>query len=267
MIQKITSRDNEKIKQSVKLLKSAKDRREQNAFIIEGARLCDEALKSGAQIEDAFFTETASEKFSELFNKAECSAENIHIVSDQILALLSDTKTPQGMVFTVTMLDKKNQFDTINRIGNYIALENISDPNNLGTILRTAEALGIDGVILSEDCCDIYSPKVVRGSMGAVFRVKVQIESDMIAWINKCNSNGMTTLASVPDCTAEKITDLQLKGAAVMLVGNEANGLTQEAIQACNSLVTIPMNGDAESLNASVAASILMWEMVRKTSK
>ena len=157
-------------------------------------------------------------------------------------------------------LDKKSLSYKINKKERYIALENIQDPSNMGTILRTAEAFGVHGVILSKDCCDIYSPKVVRGSMGAVFRITTVIAENFTEYIRQLTRNGINTYASTPH-EAENIEHIDFSNGGVMLIGNEGNGLKEETIQVCLKRVKIPMTGRAESLNASAAAAILMYKL------
>ena len=131
----------------------------------------------------------------------------------------------------------------------------------MGTILRTAEAVGIDGIVLSDDCCDIYSPKVVRGSMGAVFRIPFTVVSSIKDFISA--HKDITSYASVVSGDAEKITDVKFSDSSLLVIGNEGNGVKASTIEACDKKITIPMNGRAESLNASAAAAILIWEMVK----
>ena len=146
--------------------------------------------------------------------------------------------------------------------GKYILLENVQDPANLGAVSRTAEALGLTGIIVSGGC-DIYSPKALRASMGALLRLSVLETGDITGTIENAKKNGMKTYASVPDSRAVSVTDTDFSGGAIVVVGNEANGVTEETLASCQGTVTIPMAGRAESLNAGAAASILMWEMVR----
>ena len=136
-------------------------------------------------------------------------------------------------------------------------LENVQDPSNLGAISRTAEALGIDGLIVCGGC-DIYNPKALRASMGSALRMNIISRANAVETINEANENGMLTLASTPD------KKINMTGGTVCVVGNEGNGVTQETMNACRMRVTIPMGGRAESLNAGTAAAILIWEMVRE---
>jgi TrmH family RNA methyltransferase len=161
------------------------------------------------------------------------------------------------------MLDKNINIGTIKYNGKYIALEDVSNPSNFGAVIRTAEAVGLDGVIVSGGC-DIYNPKALRASMGSALRLSILTCDDAVGLIRELGSKGMLTLASTPDSSAELITEVPMNGGVVCVVGNEGNGVTDEVMSACTKRITIPMNGRAESLNASTAAAILIWEMVRK---
>lgn len=257
----ISSRDNANIKNTIKLRKSAKARREQGAFIAEGLRVCIDAMLSKATIETLFVTEKAVEKHKSEFEKLSDYAEKTILITPELFALISDTDTPQGFLSVIKILDKTSQFDTIKNSGRLLGLDNLQDPNNLGTILRSAEALGLSGVVLSKDCCDIYSPKVVRGSMGAVFRIPFVICDSISGFLH--NNPDIYSYASVVNEDANKITETDFKKPCIAVIGNEGNGLKSETIDSCNECITIPMNGKAESLNASTAASIMIWEMIK----
>ena len=262
----ITSRKNEIIKQASKLCSSADYRREQALYITEGARLCCDAALSSVKIKILFYTSKAMEKYGKYIDVIKEKAEQIYEIESHIAPMLSETKSPQGIFCMCKMENYEHNLPDIQRNSHYIALENIQDPANLGGILRTAEALGVGGVILTNHCCDIYSPKVLRASMGAIFRLPFYIQTDTVQTIEKLNKLGFTTLAAVPDSEADKITEVNFNRPTVIIVGNEGNGLNIETIKVCSKSVTIPMLGRAESLNASASAAILMWEMMRKKS-
>lgn len=257
----ITSKDNDIIKQVSKLISSAKSRRETGCFVSEGARLCCDGAISGAKISAFLYTSAAKDRYVQEFEKISAVADKSYEVSDKLFAKISDTKTPQGFLCVFKTLDKRDGTFKILNQGRYAALENIQDPSNMGTILRTAEALGVDGVILSADCCDIYSPKVVRGSMGAIFRVPVMIAEDFTGYISKLTQKGINTYASTPR-NAVSINETDFSDGGVMLIGNEGNGLRPETIAACKKRVMIEMRGRAESLNAAAAAAILMYKLL-----
>ena len=257
----ISSKDNLRVKQLVKLQKSARFRRQSELFVAEGLRVCADAMRSGAVIKTLYVTEQAAEKYSSQYEQLSAYAEGTVMLADNIFAAVSDTQTPQGFLCTIKTLDKTIQFDTIKDSGKFLALDNVQDPNNLGTILRSAEAFGVSGVILSADCCDIYNPKVVRGSMGAVYRVPFMICGSIAAFLREHPE--LHSYAAVVDKDAERITDTAFCAPCVAVIGNEGNGLGEETIAVCKHRITIPMKGNAESLNASAAATIIIWEMLR----
>lgn len=257
----ITSKDNINVKNAVKLKKSSKFRRETGLFIAEGVRICMDAVYSKACIDTLFVTEKAAQKYPTEYNSLSQCADKTFIVSSPVFSFISDTQTPQGFLCIIKALDKSCQFDTIKNSDKFLALDNLQDPNNLGTILRTAEAFNISGVILSRDCCDIFSPKVVRGSMGAVFRLPFMICDSVCEFIK--NNRQLNSYAAVVSHDAKKITQTVFKTPCLVAVGNEGNGLKAETVNACTECITIPMDGRAESLNASIAASIIMWEMIK----
>lgn len=256
----ITSKDNELIKEAAKLIQSSKYRREKGLFAAEGVRLCADGVLSGSEAEYFLYTENAAKKYPAEFELISASSKKSFAVSESVFRKISDTTNPQGFFCVFVVLDKSHKLDKINTQGRYAALENIQDPSNLGTILRTAEALGVDGIILSADCCDVYSPKVIRGSMGAVFRVPVRIEENFTGFIRDLSENGIITYASTPH-EAEDINGVDFSNGGVMLIGNEGNGLRAETIAACTKCVRINMKGRAESLNAAAAAAILMYKL------
>lgn len=257
----LTSKENQNIKNAIKLKKSSKFRKQTGCFTAEGLRVCYDAMLSGASITTLFVTEDAAEKHSEKFSRLFSYADKTLFVSSDIFSLISDTQTPQGFLCVIKALDKTGHFDTIKNGGKFLALDNVQDPSNLGTILRSAEAFGVSGIIMSSDCCDVYNPKVVRGSMGAVFRVPFLMCSSIEDFLN--DNSFINSYASVVDCNAESVSKITFTEPCVVVIGNEGNGLKNETVSACKSSITIPMKGKAESLNASAAAAIIIWEMMK----
>lgn len=264
-MENITSKNNEKIKYAASLKDSARSRKLSGAFFAEGARLCADAAQSGVDILQFFFTAKAKEKFEQYFSLVFSKARQSFEISEEISKRLSDTQSPQGMFCVCKGVDFFFNEDKIKTNGKYLLLENVQDPSNLGAIGRTAEALGVDGLIISGGC-DIYNPKALRASMGAFFRLKVIACEDVPAFVKRAKEMGITVAASTPDDSAVNITEADFSGGVIMIVGNEGNGVTEETMDAASLKVTIPMGGRAESLNASTAAAILMWEMMRRGS-
>ncbi len=184
------------------------------------------------------------------------------MISEEVAEKLSDTKNNQGIFCICKMLDKKTNIGKIKYNGKYVALENVSNPSNFGAVVRTAEAVGLDGVIVSGGC-DIYNPKSQRSAMGSLFRLNIVVVDDLPQCLTELKANGMKIYAGVPDSNALKITQADMSGGVVSIIGNEGNGITEETCNIATATVTIPMKGRAESLNAAAAASILIWEMMR----
>ncbi len=257
----ISSRKNSLVTHFRKLVKERSYRLECGEFPVEGARLCLEALNNGLEITSFLVTESAKEKYSEIVS-AISEEFTPDIINDDISAYISDTKSPQGVFITAKMLDKPIEMGKIEKGGKYIILDGLQDTGNIGTIIRTCDALGIDGVILSEDCADIYSPKIVRSAMGSLFRLPVMI-AQLTEVIPLMKSKGFDIYAAVLDETAKSIDDVTLGDKCAAIIGNEGNGVSAEVIKAAENKLYIPIN-NAESLNAAVAASIISWEMTRR---
>lgn len=263
MLIRISSRDNQLIKNTVKLKNKASFRKKNELFVIEGARLTQDALLSKVSIQSFICSDTGYERYPELTAELQKNSQKSYIVSDSLFSEMSDTVTPQGLMCICRFCNNVIYSDDIAKPMTALALENIQDPSNMGTILRTAEAIGIERVYLTSDCVDIYSPKVLRGSMGAVFRQKIYITDDMVSLVKDCNSNGINTIATVPIPTALPITQIKSFKNTFTVIGNEGNGITHKLLDVCKTAVTIPMQGRAESLNASAAAAIVIWEAGR----
>ena len=233
--------------------------RSQNGlFVIEGTRLCFDAYKSGVSFESVFVTENYLEKFKGDVQNIINVAEESYIVTDDIMKHICDTVNPQGIVCVCKNIacDFK-----VNDDSKFTVLVDVQDPANVGTISRTAEAFGIDALIVCGGC-DIYNPKALRASMGALFRLPV-LQLNEYEMFEFFKVNNIKTFASTPRENAEKLTKTIFDSKCAMLIGNEANGLSDDVINNCDRAVTIQMLGRAESLNAAAAASVLMYEMMR----
>ncbi|MCL2402167.1 MAG: RNA methyltransferase [Oscillospiraceae bacterium] len=245
----ITSRKNPLCAHVKKLGAHRAYRQERGEFLCDGVKLLEEALKSGADITTVL---TASDMHS---------PKNIRAfqTTQEILDSLSPLKTAQDVLFTCKMPQPIDFTPDFVGSGTHILLDGIQDPGNLGTIVRTANALGIRSVILLDGCADLYNPKTIRASMGAIFRQHV------------CH----TSASALAEFSAE--SDLRIIGAAlegtdvsavnlkntIIAIGSEGRGLSEPVLSLCNNLISIPMSPACESLNAAVAASIIMWEAAR----
>lgn len=261
-MEKIISVQNAKIKYISKLVASAKERKKSGEFVLEGARLCRDAALSGVEIKEAFFTEEACLKYKDdvdfIIEKTPVSFE----ISKEVASKISDTESSQGVFLRCANTKNEVNFSTFSPDGKYVVLENLQDPSNLGAIARTAEALGIDGAVLVS-CCDVFNPKAQRSAMGSLLRIPFVRINDVNEMFCFAKEKNIKTVATVVDSSAEKINKADLSGGIFLIIGNEGNGINPDTAEKCDLRVTIPMLGRAESLNASMAACIAMWEVLR----
>ena len=255
----ITARSNPKIKELKELTNKATARRSAGLFVCDGVRLCKDAALSNIKIQSVFITEKCLDKYSSDVEDVLSSAQNVYFVSEDVMKQVSDTVSPQGIICTAKIEAGKFQFQKGKK---YIALDGVQNPDNLGAIIRTAEALGIDGIVISGGC-DIYNPKALRASMGSIFRMPVLSADNLSERIEECKALGICTFASVVSGNAEDISKTDFSDGALVVIGNEGNGVSVETQNACDRKVTIVMKGRAESLNAAQASSIIMWEMTK----
>lgn len=263
MVEKITSVSNDTIKLCVRLRDSVRARRERGLFFLEGARLCADAARSGYEPAYLFYTQQAHDRYAQYLADILPHTGAAYEVSAAVAGKLADTRTPQG-VFAVFRIPAEHQSGPLEH-GAYVALEQVQDPGNLGAICRTAEAIGVQGVLLS-GCCDRYNPKAQRAAMGSLLRLKLYDIPDLPAYLEACGAAGFKTYASVPDSGALPVTQADFTGDVITVIGNEGSGITEQTGAACARRITIPMGGRAESLNANSAAAILIWEMMRGRS-
>ena len=248
MMEQITSVKNEYIK-SLCRLNTAVGRRESGLFMVEGPKLCAEAAKSGWSIEKCLVTE--KEANNPILNGLE---EKTVLISDSVAKKLSSMDTAPGIFMIL-----RQQEQPISEPPFILALDHLSDPFNLGAVLRSAEAFGIKQVFLSEGSVDLYSPKVLRGAMGSVFRVPVQ-KGDLADFLLNKKAEGYQILGAGLDRNYQLLPDVSFQKTTVMVIGNESNGISPAIISLCDQGVFIPMQGQNESLNAADAASIILWE-------
>ncbi len=259
MYRSIESVSNNRIKKLQKLIKSASFRRKEGLFVIEGKRLCMDAVYSGITVSEVYFSESFAEKHPDELARLTEGADGF-ILPESLLNRVSDTVTSQGVIAVCRII---SQPQSMKKGGRYIAGENLQDPSNIGAVSRTAEALGCDGLILSSDCCDIYNPKVLRSSMGAIFRLPIFIPDDFTRFLRSAQNEKFTVYATVPDKNADDISGTDFSDGSIVVIGNEGNGITYETKELADRVVTIKMKGRAESLNAAAAAAILIYELTK----
>jgi len=259
-MQIISSKDNELVKH-IKKLKDKKYRDQSNEYIIEGIKLVGEAIQEKANIkqiiicEDCEKAENISKELMYEIAKHECT-----YVTNKIFKLISEVQAPQGILAVV---GKNNENKKINYEEEIIvALDDVQDPGNLGTILRTVDSIGVTQILVSKGTADVYNPKVVRSTMGAIFRIKV-IESDDLSKTIKEMKKHKIKVAATSLQTDKSIYDINYEKTAIV-IGNEANGVSDKVLETVDEKIKIPMAGKTESLNASVATAIVLYEAVRQ---
>ncbi len=257
----IKSKDNSKIKY-VRLLNSKKGRDEENAFIVEGIKFVNEAINENSHIMYLIFSESALKKteIKELYNFSLESGTEAVICEDNVFNSAADTINSQGVL---AVIKSKKNIKAIDEYKFAIMCDRIQDPGNLGTIIRTADAFGPAAVILNRGCVDVYNPKVVRASAGAIFRVPfIHADSDEEI-IKQLKESGYIIISTVVD-SQYSFNDIDMTEKICVVIGNEGQGVSREIAESSHMRITIKMTGRAESLNVSIAAGISIYEIRKK---
>ena len=256
----ITSNSNAKVKQLLTWQKKRKAREEDGIYIVEGLRMFVEAPE--AKVREVYVSESFYNKKKEELNLSKWG-KKLEILSDSVYSHVSDTKTPQGVL--IVMEQPKYSLEDViaGEAPLLMVLDNLQDPGNLGTILRAGEAAGVTGVVMSSDTVDIYNPKVIRSTMGSIYRMPFIYVEKLPEIVKMLNEKEIHTYAAHLKGTHSYEADDFKKGTA-FLIGNEGNGLRDEVADAAEIYVKIPMCGEVESLNAAIAATVLMFEAARQ---
>lgn len=260
MINIIKSKDNDKIKYTKSLLKT-KGRNKEKKFIIEGYRILTLALECDAKLEYVFINEDFENKkdHQELLHQLEQKNIKIYKTTNKLFLEMVDTENTQGILGVL----KYKERDMVNNINDddkfVLILDRIQDPGNMGTIIRTADSAGVDGIILLKGCVDIYNPKVIRSTMGSIFNMNI-INTTQEEAVDVLKKQGFSIVSSYLQ-TDNYYHQTTYDGKIALVIGNEANGINEQLISESDKLIKIPIYGDAESLNAAISAAILMYEI------
>ncbi len=259
----ITSSSNSQIKNLMKLQKQSKARNEQEVFVCEGKKMFEEVASQRRNlIQKVYLVESCYHQYAKQ-DPAYLKDLDFEVVSDQVMKEASETITPQGILAIVKQptytLSDMIYGDSIR----LLLLEDIRDPGNLGTMVRTAEGVGMSGIVLSKDSVDMFNPKVIRSTMGAIFRVPFLYAEDFFACLNQIKNEGIEVYAAHLQ-GAVWYDKVSFQGKSAILIGNEANGLSETATSLSTQRIKIPMEGNVESLNAAIAAAVLMYESYRQ---
>lgn len=254
----ITAAGNQRVKNLVNLIQKAKARREQDVFITEGIKMFLEA--DTEKIKEVYVSRSFYEKGTAREKIEQC---NYEILSDELFKKVSDTQTPQGVLCVLEQYHYglEDLFQKENPL--FLILEDIQDPGNLGTMVRTAEGAGVDGIIMTKGTVDIYNPKTIRSTMGSVYRMPFIYTDDLLSVMKQLQARKVKLYAAHLKGN-QFYHQMDFKGATAFLIGNEGNGLKDETAAAADAYMKIPMEGKVESLNAAVASVILMYEAARQ---
>lgn len=257
----LTGLQNPLVKETAEL-KQKKYRQLRQQFLAEGLRTCEDAVACGFA-EMLFYQQTEDKRTIKLLEAA--AAKNIKLVcvSEQVMKKVADTETPQGII-AVCKMQSTSMEDLLASGKMLLVLDRVGDPGNIGTMLRTADAAGIGGLILLKGCADIYSPKTVRSSMGSLFHLPVLAGIEEGKFVSSTKKAGYQLLVTALDSTAESLYKADLKGRIAFIMGNEANGASDTLLREADKKIYIPMQGRAESLNVAMAAGVVMFEAMRR---
>lgn len=259
-MQVITSKDNDVIK-NIRKLKDKKYREAENKYIIEGIKLIEEAIEENAKLDTVVVCEDCVQNHTiEQKILYEIAKYNCIYVSEKVFNAVTEVNNPQG-ILAVVKKDKREEEIKYDE-DMIVVLDGIQDPGNLGTILRTVDSVGLHQIIVSEQTADAYNPKVVRSTMGAIYRVNIIVSHNLVETLKEIKKHKYKILATSLQ-TEKSIYDIQYQK-KVLVIGNEANGVSKEILEMADEKVKIPMLGKTESLNASVATSVILYEYVRQ---
>ena len=266
----ITSRNNQLVKWAASLA-DKKNRKETGYFMAEGIKLTKEAFEAGLPVDYCIVTENKKSEMMEFLstfvNDEKYAKGRVVTVNESVFEKISTEKAPQGVISIIKHLDFFRELDIIYKEEFFLKPEekaiflfSVRDPSNLGAVIRSSVAFGTDHVVLSSDCADIYNPKTVRSAMGSLFRVKVTTVKDVPSFIEAANASSRRVFAAELSDGARSLSDIGLGATDIVMIGNEGHGIAPEISARCDGSVYIPISKKTESLNASVAAAIFMWE-------
>ncbi|MFI3238832.1 MAG: RNA methyltransferase [Lachnospiraceae bacterium] len=257
----ITNVSNAKVKQICAYVAKSKERKKDRIFVVEGRKMFEEApleLICDVFVTEGFLHKISSKNVLEKLNKT-----RYELVSETVFSKMSDTKTPQGILCTVRFMEY--DLDKLLQIEHplFLLLEEMQDPGNLGTVVRTGEGAGVDAVFLTNDSVDIYNPKTIRATMGSIFRMPILYIEETAKILSTFSKYGVKTYAAHLDDSV-LYTEPDYSVGTAFLIGNEGNGLKKTTADAADQYIKIPMSGSVESLNASIATSLLIYEAARQ---
>ena len=270
--EKITSRQNRLVVDTWKL-NDRKERTEKRRFRFDGVKLFGEAVEKGVSVVHVLIAESKAERMlvevEERRNAEALKNATVYVLSDDVFSKISEERSPEGMI-TVAEFPPFHAWGESGRAllegatdaeKSVLILESVRDPGNVGTILRSAAAFGVGCVVMSTDCADIYNGKTVRGAMGALFRMRIAVFEDVTEAVAILQKKGRRVYAAALDPDAMRLAGSALSKGDCVAIGNEGHGLSPRTVQACDKSLYIPMEDGSESLNAAIAASVILWSI------
>lgn len=254
----IESKENNLFKNTRKL-KERKNRNKSNKYIIEGFRLVQEAFKAKVNVDYLIVAEDADEKIEQYLMNYIAEDMKVYKINNNLFKELISTESPQGILAVINM----NTMELRSEGDFYLLCDKLQDPGNLGTIIRTAHAAGVNGIILTKGTVDIYNEKTIRSTMGSIFYIPIQYDDENFSLVKELKEKGFNLVVTSLD-TDKNFFQADLKDKVLLTVGNEGNGVSDEVLAMADTKVKIPMPGQAESLNVAIAASVIMYEKVRQ---
>jgi TrmH family RNA methyltransferase len=266
----ITSRNNQTVKWAASL-QEKKWREREKCFIAEGEKLTYEAIEAKLPLHSVFVAEGKKDRvlprLAELLVTEENVNTPVYVLSDTTFEKISTEKAPQGVISVIKYLDFFYNIDIIYKEEFFLekdekalALCSVRDPGNLGSVIRSAVAFGVDHIVLTSDCADVYNPKTVRSAMGSLFRTKITMVKDFESFIASAKENGRRVFSAELTDNARPLNEIGMCGSDIIIIGNEGHGIPEDISSKTSGSVYIPISKNTESLNASVAAAIFMWE-------
>lgn len=259
----ITSKNNNKIKDLIKLRDDSKFRNDKSLFYVEGERIIKDTPIE--LINEIYVSDNKVDEYKHILDNY--NSDIIYIINNEIVDKIKDTINSQG-IFAVVKYNHINKIDEIdlNSINSILVLSDISDPGNVGTIIRLSEAANIDLIVVSSKSCSIYNTKVVRSCMSSIFRKKIYISNNLESDLQIIKQKGFRVFSTILNKNSKRYTDVDFKNKSCVIFGNEAIGITDEIVKISDDAIYIPMCGNIESLNVSVAASIVCYEIMRQNN-
>ena len=264
----ITSASNQQMKNLSALMKKSKERKKQKLFVVEGPKMCFEAPKEWVlhiYVAESFWknTQTKAQLMQYLQENDFLFEEVCDLVSDSVFHSVSDTQTPQGIMAVLHMPEYEFSDLLRGEQTHLLILESIQDPGNLGTMLRTGEGAGISGILMNQTTVDLFNPKTIRSTMGSIYRMPFFIEENLGEAVQNLQADGIQVFAAHLEGT-KSYDEPDYRTATAFMIGNEGNGLSHEIANLADCYIRIPMEGQVESLNAAISATLLMYECNRQ---